>query len=166
MSDLPPYLRIKKVSLILLKLCTPTGHDELIFFYFRISAKQICCGFTECRLARGVPMRRLFLIMSDLPPYLPIKKVSLILLKLYTPTGHDELIFLYFWISAKQICCGFTECRLASGVPTCPRGANFSRKGASHATPLFLIMNDLPPYRHPDKKSFFTTAETLHAHWP
>ena len=43
------------LSPISLKLCTPTSHDELIFLYLRISAKQICCGFTECRLAHGVP---------------------------------------------------------------------------------------------------------------
>ena len=45
------YLPRKKVAPIWLKLCTPTCHDELFFLYLVICAKQICCGFTECRLA-------------------------------------------------------------------------------------------------------------------
>ena len=112
----------------------------------------------------------LFLIMSDLPTDLPRKKGSLNLLKLCTRTSHDELLFLYLQISAKQIPCGFTECRLARGVPTCPRGATSlrgatrprsadlptkSRKGASLATPHFLIMSSLPPELPPSREKKF-----------
>ena len=162
MNDKWWWMMSKKCSANWLKLCTPTCYDELFFLYLGICAKQICCGFTGCRLARGVPtcqrganfsrkaasLARPFSwlwatsLPTSLPTDLPIKKVSLILLKLCTPTGH-ELIFLYFWISAKQICCGFTECRLARGVPTCPWGANFSR--------LFLIMSEWPPDLPPDR---------------
>ena len=53
-------------------------------------------------------------------------------LKLCTPTSHYKLLFLYLWIFLKQICCGFTECRLARVVPTCPaakpkRGSDLPR---------------------------------------
>ena len=61
--------------------------------------------------------------LSTYLPTLRIKKGSRILLKLGTIEVHDELLFLHLRISAKQIYCGFTECRLAREVPTCPRGA-------------------------------------------
>ena len=81
----------------------------------------------ECRLAHED---------YEHPTELPINNVSLLLLKLCTPTIYSELLFLYFRISAKLICCGFTVCRLARVVPTCSRGAICSRKGVSLDTHL------------------------------
>ena len=133
------------LSPISLKLCTPTGHDELIFLNLRISVKQICCGFTECRLAHGVPtcpaakpkqrevamLHRKWVkvseeffclwfrrseVKSEVVKWSEAKKF----LQICTPTSHDKLLLLYLRISAKQICCGFTECLLARGDPTCP----------------------------------------------
>ena len=103
--------------------------------------------------------------MCYLPTSPPPSQKSSNRLKLCMPTSHDELILLYFWISAKQICCGLTECRLSRGVPTSPRGANTSRKGASLATHLFLIMSYLPIALPPAQKIVFNFAETWHADW-
>ena len=64
--DLPPD-RPQKGCLILLELGTPTGHDGLLFLYFRISARQECCEFTECRLKGTVfffPRKRWLVIHS------------------------------------------------------------------------------------------------------
>ena len=94
-------------------------------------------GVTPTQSIKGASLP-LFLIMSewppDLPPDRPIKG-SLILLKLGTPTGHDELLFLYFRISAKQEWYGFTECRLVREG----RYTHLVKKGVSLAKPHFLI---------------------------
>ena len=39
----------------MLKLCTPTGHDKLLFLYFQISAKQKSNRFTEWRVTHVLP---------------------------------------------------------------------------------------------------------------
>ena len=49
-----------------------------------------------------------------------IQKVSLKSLKLGTVVVHAKLIFLYFQISAKQNCYGFTRGDLSTRVPGFP----------------------------------------------